>query len=390
MKKIVIIGGGASGLACALTLNELKKLYQMDLSITILEANEKLGKKILASGNGRCNLSNTNISANYYHHKDDFVLETILNDFSVYDFFDHNGLWTRVEGELYYPNSKQASSVVRFFEKHLDDVMIAYHTKAEHIDVQNRRVITSQGIYLYDELILACGSKAAAKLGGNDSGYRMLKELNHHITDLKPALVQLKSKQVEKYLKGCRLRGTFSLIREGKCIAKEKGELLFSDYGLSGIAIFQLSRFYEYGDEIEIDLFDDLSENELNHRLKELLSNNALDLEMILPSQYGRFLSGKIHEINYSNTKEVVKLLKHYHFKIDGLNDFENAQIVRGGLRMSEVNDDLSSKLVDHLYICGELLDIDGPCGGYNLHFAFSSGYKVAANIIYKLMGGDQ
>lgn len=376
MKKIIIIGAGASGLMLAKQLNEYKKLYDLDICITILEANDKAGKKILASGNGRCNMSNDSIQADDYNHKQ--FVSKIIDDYNIKTYFDDYGLITKNMNGLYYPYNEQAKSVVQFFLNELEDVNIIYNTKVISIE---EVIHTTNGNYEYDFIAMCCGSKASKQLGGNESGYMILKELGYKITDLYPSLVQVISKDVSKNIKGVRIHGTFTLYKDEEVVLKEKGEVLFTDYGLSGIAIFQMTRFIKEGNyRIEVDSFDEYSLEETIKLIKNLQREGHFDLRLLVNDKYANYLN-----VGHKNAKDIAYALKHRSFKVDGLNSFDNAQIVSGGLDIHELNDDCSLKRHNHIYVCGELLDVDGPCGGYNLHFAFASGIFVANQLLTKL-----
>ncbi len=388
MKEIIVVGAGASGLACCMRLLEMIDLYLLDIHITLIEANRTIGKKLNATGNGKCNLSHANIQASDYHTTNMRIVEKVLEDFSVEEFFDGHGLWTKQMGDLIYPSSEQARSVVNFFKKKLNhpSMTLVLDEKVTGID---EYVHTNKQRFHYDKLVLCCGSKAAGQLGGNDSGYELLRGLGHTITALKPGLVQLTSRDVPAYLKGTRLHGTFTLWHDSKRIHEEKGEVLFTDYGLSGIAMFQMSRYASSGDTITIDAFDSYTKEEFKDKVYSQYFQECLDLEGMLPGNYARYIRESVGRIDERSLSLLAGLCKQATFRIDGLYHYDHAQIVQGGLSMKEVNEDLSSKINNNIYICGELLDVDGPCGGYNLHFAFSSGYYAAGNIIKTLERED-
>ena len=399
--KVAVIGAGASGLACAVSIGKKVKENNIPISVTLLERNDKAGKKLLATGNGRCNLMNEN-EGDYYFCNNDFV-RSALDRFNVksnLDFFASLGLYTRSDGEgRIYPLSNQASGVLDALRFACEGYGVKTLTEypVDNIKRANGRFIINNKLE-FDKVVLACGGKA---LASGFNGYELLKQLGHNITDIKPSLTKLevKDKNTVKQLKGIRQKGVFTLV-EGKTeIAKEKGELLFTDYGLSGIAIMQLSAFAVRckGDmKIYADFVSELSFNELFNAIKSFaeaapgLHNDNL-LSGFVSKKLGTVVlkslciplneeSGKLRE---SEIKEITSKLKRFEFIISGYKGFDDAQVTAGGADTNQFNSKtMESKKVKGLYCIGELLDVDGLCGGYNLHWAWSSGRLCAESIV--------
>ena len=400
--KVAIIGGGASGLCCAITA---AKKAKGKAEVTVYESKDRVGKKILATGNGRCNMFNDRATA------DDYSSPSFVRDIlSRYDaqstrlFFENLGLYTRADEEgRAYPLSNQATSVLdvlRLECEHLG-VRTLCESEVTSIKKQGKGFVLSDGKY-YDKVVLACGGKAVAK---NFGGYELLKSMGHTVTKLMPALTKLtvKDNTYTKQLKGIRHKAKLNLYIDGKKITEESGELLFADYGLSGIAVMQLSSFVarhmRYSKTlpvVECDFAESMSFGELCDNLRKISRyNKELKVENLLtgfmPKKLGETVAkcvsvplGKnVGELSDKDIKALVSACKSFRFEILGLRPFDDAQVTSGGGDLREFDrSTLESKKVKNLYCCGELLDVDGPCGGYNLLWAFSSGRAVGESII--------
>lgn len=399
MKKILIVGGGSSGLVAAASLAKLVHEYELDAKIILIEQKEKLGKKLLATGNGRCNMSNINMDITYYHGHHISLIEDLIKQFDVQDFFEEIGLWTKVMGSLIYPFSEQASSVVNILKQQLDLYHVEVHLE-EKVDriIKNKyfNVKTNLTNYQVDYVILATGADVASQFGSDGSGFELLKSFHHKIFPTYPSLVQVKCQDANPKLKGVRIHGTFSLYVDDCLMKQEKGEILFTEDGLSGISILQLSRyFYLYPHqkvEISIDALDQFDEQTLRYKLKKLIDLNSPHLlEGIVNQKYAQFLESKLQgQLSYKTISQLIKLLKDCRFTITGTRDKKSAQVASGGasLEMFDI-ETFESKKVSGLYAIGELLDVDGDCGGYNLHFAFLSGECVAKSIFNQLFESE-
>lgn len=395
--RIAIIGGGASGMMAAITA------ASKGAEVTIYEAKERPGKKILATGNGKCNFTNLVQEDSCYRGTDTSFSKAARTAFSLedtLDFFRRIGIEPKIKNGYVYPNSEQAASVA--------DALIM-ELRAKKVKVISKQVYSVKGFegaFLvksedgaeeYDKVILCCGSPAGMKNPKEFTGYQLAERFGHHITPLIPALVQMRCK--EKWFKtvsGVRTEGEISVFENGKLIAKEKGELLFADYGLSGIPVFQVSRFAGeallHGSRVtcKLDVLPEYTLDEvtklLQNRFEKLKNRTAEELLIGLLN----------HKLNYILLKEcgidpvsdskkaymqedfarLAALYKGLSCQVTELNPFSNAQVCAGGVETKEIEPDtMESRLVKGLYFAGELVDVDGTCGGYNLQWAWSSGY---------------
>lgn len=364
MKKVIIIGGGASGLVAANVLNETNK-YE----ITIIDQANKLARKILASGNGRCNVSNTNIDTKFYNTSDELI-DKIIHSFDPYEFFNGLGMELKQEGNLLYPYSHSSLTVKNVLLHNLDNVSIFDECLVTKIIPGDMNIVeTNKGKYEADYVLVCTGSKANNLSG--EHNLDILEYLNLDIKPVTPSLVPIKTKEVYKSISGVRAKVSVALYQEDKLIKKESGEVLFTDYGLSGICIMQLSRHIEEGQKytIHIDLLKDIKDFK-DYQSKRLRKFGSMYYEGIFNDKLAKLLNE-----NDINPKNMI-------FNVKSLHDASRAQVMKGGVSLDEVNDKLELKKYPNIYVCGEVLDVDGACGGYNLHFAFGSGKYVAKGII--------
>ena len=396
MYDIAIIGAGASGLAAAISA----KRTNSKLNVVLLESLPRVGKKILATGNGRCNLTNLNAaSANY---NDCFVCD-ILEKYppkKVIEFFRSIGLVCTADSEgRVYPASNTATSVLdclRFEAERLRvEIICDFHAdeilKRDNYFLINNSVKTKK-------IILATGGKSSPAQGSDGSGYTLLKKLGHTVTPLYPVLVQLTVSENVKSLKGVRVKANVTLISENTVVDSSKGEVLFTDYGLSGISIMDISRSVRNKKYLcRLDILPCMNENEIKKFLferkkqnPELSAENALS--GILPKKAGQYIlricgihSDKpIKTLDKFSISSVSQKIKSLDFTVTGTNGFKNAQITSGGAELSEFDSrTLESKKIKNLFCTGELLNIDSVCGGFNLQWAWASGLtagQFAAN----------
>lgn len=376
-------------------------------SVTILEKKEMPGKKILSTGNGRCNLTNMDMKAAYFRGGDPGTVKKVLASFGAEDtlrFFAGLGLLTKTRGTLVYPSNDQAASVRE---------ALAMELRRLHVDVrtgfavcaaeqkEGRFHVTAKGpegdVRLTgDALILAAGGMAAPALGSDGSGYRLAGSFGHRIIRPLPALVQLRS--VESFLKktaGVRTDGTVRLYADGRLAAQDTGEIQFTDYGLSGIPVFQVSRFASAalaeGRKVQavLDLLPGLQPEELSAlfeaRRQTFAGNTAEEflhgifhrkLAPVLLTQSRIRWKDKVADIAPGAMQKLARVCKALELEITGVNRFDQAQVCAGGVDLTEVvPDTMESALVRGLYLTGELLDADGLCGGYNLQWAWATGY---------------
>lgn len=399
--KIIIVGGGCSGVIAAI------KAKNKDNEVIILERNNTLLKKLLLTGNGRCNYFNENYSIDNYHSNNiDLVNDFISNDniAMAKEFFDNLGIVPKIKNGYYYPYSNQATSIKDILVNEINrlGIKVIYDTYVEDIEKKDKFFIkTNNEEYTCDKLILATGSFAYPKTGSDGKGYSILEKLGHTIIKPVPALVQLNANS--KYLKdwdGVRSDVYLELFEDGKYLSKEEGEIQFTKYGLSGICIFNLSHFISRG----------LLENKkyivkINFVpfIKTLISpwlynyskkNKEKDIYCLLEG----FLNKKIipiilKESNIKSNKkydeltkeEKIKLinsLRHFKVEITSTKGFDSSQVCNGGVSLDEIDiNTMESKVVKDLYIIGELLDINGNCGGYNLTECWISGLLSGRDI---------
>lgn len=364
--NIVIIGGGASGIACAIRT----KLNNPDISVQVLEHLDEPCKKIYATGNGRCNITNKNAKG----------FETAKG------FFESIGLIMRESGEgRMYPFSNQASGVVDVLLSTCQKLGIEIICSCKVLRVEKIgdtfNIFTSKGIFSSDILVLATGGMAQSALGSDGSGYALAETFGHSISELSPALVQLKSPNKNcRALKGIRTKCNVKLEINGENAGEEFGEVLFADYGISGIVVMNLSHLVSdklISEEKQrctaiLDFVPDMSEDELLCHY-----NKFLTFEGILPSKLCAVLNRQAD----GDGEKMAKYIKNWRLIINGTKGYDYAQITKGGVRTDELYDSGESKLTENLYIIGELTDNQFPCGGFNLDYAWSSAIRAADKI---------
>ena len=397
--NVCVIGGGAAGMLAALTAAENGH------RVLLLERQSRVGRKLLATGNGRCNLSNYHVSPAHYHGGAGFC-DFALSQFDVgktLQYFASLGLLTVSEdsGRI-YPMSNMAGSVL--------DVL-RYALERPEIDLQTGQTVTAvrkmpEGFSVKTEtdtfsarcLILAAGGAAGSKVGGGMDGYRLAKSLGHRRTALYPSLVQLKTDPTyPRALKGVKAQCGISICRGSQMLARNSGEVLFTEYGVSGPAIFDLSRSVSAGGSdltCLLNFFPDWEEAEVLHWLSQrqaaMAAHEASTLltgschtrlgQMICKS--AGFTNQRAAGLTRDDLRRIARQATHFALPITGTCGFDQAQVTAGGLDTSEFDPrTLQSRLVPGLYACGELLDIDGDCGGYNLQWAWSSG-RLAGKLL--------
>ncbi len=391
--EICIIGGGASGMAAAIAAAR-----NPGNQIILLERQARVGRKLQATGNGRCNLSNRSAAPGHYHGEEAAFAEPALGRFGVEDtlvWFSDLGLLTVTEesGKV-YPYSDQANSVVDVLRFSLERPNITLKTgfeveKVKHLE--GKFLVEGQEETLAcDRLIVACGGLAGTKLGGSMSGYKLLRSLGHRCTKLRPTLVQMKSDWgCCASLKGVRCNCRAEILHDGAVAAQSSGELQFTEYGLSGPVIFEISRDVCQGKGewlCRLDLLPDLSVKELAERLirkKETHLPVSELLTGILHNRLGRVVVQEagiaqyvpIAQLEEEELSQVACIAKCLEIPLTEPMGMDCAQVTAGGILTGEFDPEtMESRLVPGLYACGEVLDIDGDCGGYNLQWAWSSG----------------
>ena len=403
--SLIIIGGGASGLTAAL----IAKNFGID--VAIIEGSDRIGKKILTTGNGRCNISNKNINYDRYHSDNPGFFADTLDSFSVndtIDFFASLGIpLVTVDGGKMFPMSMQASSVLDIVRFAIEEknIPIYTNTKAKEITKTKNgfKIISSDNnLYECNKLIIATGGKSAPKTGSDGSGYTLSRQLGHNVIPQVPALVQLKLNYSRlKALSGVKFDGYGEIFINGSCIQKEFGEILFTDYGISGPPILQLSRTAAYGlsksnkVSLKIDMLPNISYEDLTEFLNKhwslFASRSICDsfigiihkkmIPIILKEAKIEDMHKPCSDLDSKEKEAIYGLLKHWQFEVSGTNSFANAQVTAGGINTKEINSHtLESTITKNLFFAGEILDVDGDCGGFNLQWAWSSGAVAGRN----------
>ncbi len=401
--KVVVIGGGAAGLMAALIANE------NGADVTILERNDRIGRKLLATGNGRCNFTNINMTIDNYHGENSKFPYSAFSQFDIYqtmDFFESIGISPKIEenGKV-FPYSLQSSSMIDIFNYEIEKRNIKLELNSfvkEIYKMDVFKIKTLEGkVYSSDKIILATGGVSLPKSGSDGTGHRLSEKLGHSITEIFPGIVQLNLKDDNlKEKSGIRIYGVAELYIDDEFIRSDRDDILFTDYGISGPTILQLSRLGIEGlrknkkVEINIKIINDKNEDELYSYLVQRFKN--LRDKTVYESLVGYINKGlinsvlryididrnkKVSEMKNEEVRSLAKILIGWKFRVIGHQPWEFAQVTAGGVRTSEIdNKTMESKIIDGLYFVGEILDIDGDCGGYNLQWAWSSGYVAGVN----------
>lgn len=406
MKKVAIIGGGAAGLCCADEIAFLAKKLNKAVSITVFESNERVGKKLLATGNGRCNLTNLGADESFYcPQAKDFIAPT-LSAFppqSTVEFFQRLGLFTHFDSEgRVYPLSNQAAGVLDALRLEGERLGVRFelsHT-VKTVEHKNGKYIIDKG-ECFESVVLCCGGKSGVK---QHNGYELLKALDHSITKTAPSLVKLTTASpFAKTLKGIRASVRLTLVIDSKKIKSEDGELLFGDGVLSGIAAMNLSpyinrHYFESKTKpvVSVDFVPDFDFSTLLSMLKTICKTSQREkcenlLSGFMPKMIGVAVLKQAEispqrdslSLTEKELKSLVSLCKGFGFEIEGTKGYPDSQVTIGGARLSEFSPQtLESKKHKGLYCCGELLDVDGLCGGFNLQWAFSGARMCAKSIV--------
>ncbi|MBR4702784.1 MAG: aminoacetone oxidase family FAD-binding enzyme [Oscillospiraceae bacterium] len=399
MLSIAVIGGGAAGMTAALAA------ASRGAAVSVYERQTRVGRKLAVTGNGRCNLTNLHASPEHYHGEEpDFVLPALrrMDAAGTLERFRSLGLLTVTEPDgRVYPLSNTAGSVVDVLRFALEGAGVRVLTGAEVRLVQKEkngfRVLSDIGSHPADRVVVACGGLAGERFGGTGLGYRLLKELGHSCTPLRQGLVQLRSSSPFcRSLKGVRADALARVFHGSELLAEAAGEVQFTDYGLSGPVIFELSRaaLSVPGTRVSLDLVRELPEEELRDLLLARSRGTPfLPLEdvfvgtvqnrlgHVLVRSAGLDLKKTLSALTGAEAVRLAQEAKHFSFPVTGDMGMPNAQVTVGGIRTSEFDPEtLESRLCTGLYACGEVLDVDGDCGGYNLQWAWSSGFLAGSS----------
>ncbi len=382
MKNVVIIGGGASGLMSAIWA------ARCGANVTILEHNEKVGKKILATGNGRCNLTNRTQDAHFYRSSNPTFPWKIISQFpseETMQFFEELGIYFKDKNGWIYPYTEQAASVTEVLELEARHRKVKIKSNEEVVSIEKNSngfdVITQTWKYACDRVIIACGTNASSVEGSSDTGYQLAKNLGHTLVQPLPALCALKGKgnYFAKWA-GTKMDTSLRLEINNSIYIEERGEVLLTDYGISGICVFQISRFairaIQEGKQVQchLDFMPELSEKQLLHMLEQrrstcpYKSTQELLIGLIPKKLIPLVVTKKCTD------EMIVRQLKDWVLPIKEAYSIKQAQVCSGGVSTKELSNSLESKLQPGIFFAGEVVDVDGPCGGYNLQWAWSSG----------------
>ncbi len=402
-KRVIVIGGGAAGLTAAIAA------AGQGADVTILEHTDRVGKKILSTGNGRCNLSNKKIDETCYRCSQNGFPMAVLSQFPLSDtlaFFEGLGLMIKDKNGYLYPHSEQASSVLDALRLETERKRVAVVTGCEVRQIRRGRAggytVTCQDRSLEaDALVLATGSMAAPKTGSDGSGYELARRLGHRVIRPLPALVQLRCAQ--KYFKevaGVRCEARVTLESGRRVLASDTGELQLTDYGISGIPVFQVSRYASValakGEPVDayLNFLPTMKEAQvrafLSARTRLLGDRLSADFLLgVLPKKLAALLlklaeippAVPVREVRAQAWERLALQLTAFHAQVTAANSFDQAQVCCGGVDTREVDPrTMESRLCPELYLAGELLDVDGICGGYNLQWAWSTGMIAGKN----------
>lgn len=393
----MIIGGGAAGLFTAIRL----KQACLSATVTLLEGSDRVGRKLLTTGNGRCNVSNTDLNGSRYHGDPDFA-ERIINNF---DFsaqrsaFENLGImFCELEDGKVYPRSLQAGSVVDALRYRAEELGVEIHVNSRVTEVKR----TSEGFsvtaggreYNCRTVAVATGGQAGGRLGSCD-GYAILRSMGHKIEKIFPSIVQIKTTpETVRQLKGIKVMAN-ATISSALGVRTEYGEVLFCDYGLSGPPILQVSRLAEGENAvISLDVLPDIPELEIKNELlrrSEMFGNRPLSelflgflnkrLGQVVLKSAGLDINSPCGEITEKTALKISAILKSWSFKVTGTTGFENAQVTAGGAQTTQFFDCCMSKKAKGLFAVGEVLNVDGDCGGFNLAFCWASADAAAKGI---------
>lgn len=438
-RRVAVIGAGAAGLMAGIVAASL------GCRVTMFEKSERVGRKILRTGNGKCNLSNRKMDVSEFYSLCPELVQGVLKRFSVQDtveFFGGIGVLLRDKNGYLYPYSEHAPVILDVLRYQVCELGISLVCNYEIINVEKRNdgLFTINGNYVrqkdsmekdlkqgkefndvFDKVIVACGSIASVKRGEGMSGYRIAESLGHRIVPLVPGLCKLRCREAFlKALAGVRCQAELTLYVNGAVVESEVGELQFTADCISGISVFQLSRTAAYALEdgkdvlVSVDFFPEMEDEEYKEFCRKRMESCGLGLgDIFIPDRYGygektieEFLTGMTHKkinqvlirkynlhyedkINKIGAEKIWRLLmelRRFLFHVNESGGFENAQVCAGGVDLSGLSENLESLMVPGLYFAGEILDVDGRCGGYNLQWAWSSAYVAASGAVKHLM----
>lgn len=407
MKTLAILGAGASGLAAAMTA---LRASRRGIRVVLVERLPRAGKKILSTGNGRCNFTNTDITPAHYHGDRNFAAE-VLAGFGTTDaleFFESIGVPAYFEDGRVYPRSESAAGMLDALRFAAEDAELVTDFSANLLAPRHGswELLAKDGRSVRaDAVIVAAGGKAAPSLGSDGSGLDLMRSLGYEITPLEPSLVQLRVKNPSTAaLKGIRVRAGVTALCKGETLHSESGEILFTEYGLSGIPIFQTTA-RKPCDTIVLDLLPEKSKGDTLYdlkRRKDIFFTHTLEdfFAGMLNKRLGNFvaraaefekMSYPVSRLDEASLERIADALKSFRFEISGRMGWDNAQVTAGGVRCEQFDPHtLESKRHRGLYAAGEILNVHGDCGGYNLHWAWATGIAAGRAAAERLMGGTR
>lgn len=398
-KTVAVVGAGASGMMAAIWA------ARAGAQVTVYERNDRVGKKLLATGNGKCNFSNEDMGSHRYYGGGRRFIDEMYQNFGVAEtksFFAELGMRVKDRNGYLYPASEQASTVLDVLRYEMERLPVTVHTNCRVVEIYKK----NGGFLLeteehkdhrkgqYDAVILSCGGKAAPKTGSDGQGLQFAKSLGHRIVPTVPALAALRCQEdFYKQIAGVRCDAVLTLVVGGRKICTERGELQLTDYGISGIPVFQISREAAYAlrakkyTTVGIDFLPDYQDNEYELFWKKRWERQAEQtMEQFVTGIVNKKISllflklsgireaEKASDVPEQKRKKLAGLYRNFSVAVKGTNSYDQAQVTAGGVDCREVTAQMESRLVPGLYFAGELLDVDGVCGGYNLQWAFSSG----------------
>jgi len=403
--RVLVVGGGAAGMLAAIIAR------RQGVEVTILERNPRIGKKILATGNGRCNFTNINTDVSYYNGKNSKFVYSALSQFDVFrtiDFFEELGIAHKIEEQgKVFPMSDQASSVldVLRYELHRLGVNIlcnSYVKRIHSIEGKFRLDLDNGTTVEGDRVIMATGGKAMPSSGSDGNGYDLAKQMGHSIVDIFPGLVQIMLEgSFFNQIQGVKFVGTAELLMNNKSLARDRGDILFANYGVTGPPILQISRkagellLQKKNPTLKISIIDTMSDDDVKNLIEKRFSKakgkkiefslvgliNKRLIPVILKEAGIASLKAPVQTLSKKERDSIAEILTDWRFKIRGTKGWSSAQVTAGGVDTREINPNtMESKLTKGLYFAGEVIDIDGQCGGFNLQWAWSTGYVAGYN----------
>jgi len=401
MKKVAVIGAGASGIVAALKASE-------NNDVILLDGNDKCGKKILLTGNGRCNYWNDDICLDRYETDDMNKLKEILsekNKTDTLDFLDSLGIYPKIKNGYYYPYSNQAASIREIFQREIKKRKIDFRTGVKVKDITKRNdefMIVSENneVIKADKVVIATGSKAYPKTGSDGLGYEFAKKFGHKVNPVTPALTQLiGSGKFFKDWENIRCDAKVSLVVNGKKLKEDSGEIQLTDKGISGICTFNISglasKNLAFGNKVEVMInflphLDNLYDR-INNRAEKMKDKTVEELfesifnyklMFVLLKSANISKDSKWYELSETGKRMLCDKIENFKLDITGTGDYDKAQVCSGGIALSEINPcNFESEIVPSLFFTGEILDVDGKCGGFNLAFAWISGYLAGRGV---------